>query len=171
MMRRSISLILLGTVLFLSSGYELYLVLFREVIRSEVFREIKQELFPAGFTHLTLPAEQMAAVEWLRAGREFRYHGRLYDVVRIRKEKKVTHIYCRADEREEGILRKLSEHQKKKKKEAAFVKKVLTDKFFPVHSLSLLPAGSERHLFPFRENLYRSRTTAPHAPPPRMTVA
>lgn len=79
-------------------------------LRQWMAREAMEERILAGssdehLVHFAFSPDQQDRLEWERAGREFRHHGHLFDVVRSRQEMSGTlHLWCLEDEVETRLV-------------------------------------------------------------------
>ncbi|QHL89142.1 hypothetical protein GU926_17575 [Nibribacter ruber] len=95
--------------LFHSVGSSLVLVAWQGQVRREVKRRIKEGLAPEQLQVLTFSQEQAAALDWKEQGREFRYQGMFYDVVRVQEIGGQLQYQCITDTQERDLFAALDQ--------------------------------------------------------------
>lgn len=145
----------------------------KEVIENT---ESKEQL-----VHFTLSTEltQSQSFQWIKE-HEFRYQGRMYDIVNNDTINGTRHVYCYHDKKEEkliaGYTRQIFQNQKKNKTGAQNylynILKRLSRQYVenPFIINFGIYAGRVFHLKPFL-NLYKSVKITPDTPPPWLFTA
>lgn len=75
----------------------------REAMEEALLKHIPKELT----VRLVFDRAAFKALAWKKEGREFRHHGRMYDVITTRTLGETIQLTCLDDEREERLLRQL----------------------------------------------------------------
>jgi hypothetical protein len=132
--------------------------------------EIEEGLEEEELTVIVVTKEHEEEIVWIREGKEFRYHGEMYDVINTRSSGDKDYYYCKNDTREKEVINRLVRHQKRKNNILLQLRKVLSDKYFP-GNFSMDPEREDSGVrYPPRQDLYLSRFIEIHAPPPRFGV-
>ncbi|WP_210486215.1 hypothetical protein [Rufibacter aurantiacus] len=108
-MKRLLSFLLISLFLFHSVGSSLVLVMLQAQVRSEVKRRIKEGLPPDQLHQLSFTPEEVAVLDWKEQGREFRYQGMMYDVVRVQRQADLLLYHCVTDTEEHDLFEALDE--------------------------------------------------------------
>lgn len=109
LLKRLLPFLLMVLFLFHSVGSSLVLVAWQGQVRREVKRRIKEGLAPEQLQVLTFSQEQAAALDWKEKGREFRYQGMFYDVVRVQEIGGQLQYQCITDTQERDLFAALDQ--------------------------------------------------------------
>lgn len=96
----------------------------------ESFVENKKGIAPNRIQTLTFPVGYM--LTWEKAGKEFEYKGKMYDVLSIRKTESTLVIKCVSDHKEDGLIDAFKKEKQKKDNQP-------TKQFKVKHYLEKLP--------------------------------
>ena len=108
-MKKAILIGLIGVLFFNSAGYLIVYQFRRSVIRSEMKSQIKNGIPDNELVIITITKENSHQVDW-KEKHEFRYQGKMYDVVRSTIATNGTHQYfCITDEQETTLFNHLDE--------------------------------------------------------------
>lgn len=103
---KKIASILLLLALWISSiGYFHIFRLIQADIRHEIKKRMEQNIPDGELTRITFTSSENP--EWVRKDKEFRYGGRMYDIVRTRNENGLTVYYCIDDVEESRLVSKM----------------------------------------------------------------
>lgn len=121
-------------------------------------------------THLYFDLPGFQSLEWEDRGREFRFDGRLYDVVRATTTGTGVEVWCIDDERETRLIDELVHAMGNERRERTIADPLLLDP-------AMLHDGGQAHLVTCpgfrvqvcsaRDHCALDRPAEPDAPPPR----
>lgn len=113
------------------------------------------------------------AMQWYDR-HEFRYHGEMYDVVRVAQQADTTLLYCLADEKESELLAKRDVFEKQQaqpshrpRKQQRNLQRFLSTFYSVINAtprLHFVTETAQSHLYLFR---LKTWTSAPSTPPPK----
>lgn len=166
-MKRYCTILLLIIFLFDTGGSFVWFSLKQSAIRNDVGEEIEKGLDDSDLTLITVPADGETGLRWIRAGKEFAYHGELFDVVRIRKENRKINYYCLKDKKEKQLIADFNKNSNSRRESDKRI--ILLDiKYIPVKKDLKLFLSSADLTFPILFYLYQSEPADIHSPPPRL---
>jgi hypothetical protein len=96
--------------LFNIVGYYLWFSYAKNNIQKEIRQEIRKGLAEKDLTVISVPLDDESGIRWLKAGKEFTYHGEMFDVVKIKTDKDKKYFYCINDAKEKKLLADFSNH-------------------------------------------------------------
>lgn len=96
--------------LFNIVGYYLWFSYAKNNIQKEIRQAIKKGLAEKDLTVIAVPLDDESGIRWLKAGKEFAFHGEMFDVVKIRTDKDKKYFYCINDAKEKKLLADFSKH-------------------------------------------------------------
>lgn len=73
-------------------------------VRTEMKRRIKESVPESELFTISFSTSHAPSIEWLREGKEFRYKGRMYDVVRTKNTPDSVHYQCIDDSQETHLF-------------------------------------------------------------------
>ena len=91
-------------------GYFIAFKVMELKIKSEVVSEIKLGIKTDVETILVIDKKELSLIEWNESGKEMKYKGSLYDVVKTEENKDATTFYCINDKQEDALFANLDEH-------------------------------------------------------------
>lgn len=102
--KKPIAFLLLIIISFNIFGYYFCFHIIQSGIRREMQARIREGIDESELAIIAVLPGHEAAIKWIKPGKEFTYHGNLYDVVKleIRNGKKIYH--CINDTREEKLI-------------------------------------------------------------------
>ncbi|MGV3541157.1 MAG: hypothetical protein ACO1OQ_15175 [Rufibacter sp.] len=104
-MKRLLCYLLVLLFTFHSVGSSFMFLVLQWQIRREVKHRMKEALPETKLHVLSFSRAQADALDWKEPGREFRYAGMMYDVVRVQHQGGQIRYHCLTDaEEEEGLL-------------------------------------------------------------------
>jgi hypothetical protein len=103
--------------LFDTAGYFLLFCLRQDITRREIRREIRMGLKEGQLTLITVTGNDESGISWIEPGREFRFRGEMYDVVKIRTENQAKYYYCIKDVKEKQLIAEFNKSRKAKKED------------------------------------------------------
>jgi hypothetical protein len=151
-LKKVIALILLFFILFVNNGYYLYFKYLQYSIRLEVRREIENGRQNENLSLIIISFANNEKINWTEKGREFKYKGAMYDVVKTQIENGIKYYYCFNDVKEKNLISKFLTGGKKKKRHLLFFQKVLNNKYLAGRIST--PNNKLKHANPF--SLYMS---------------
>lgn len=107
-------------------GYYAAFKILQIQIRSEAKEQIEKSLNEQDLIKIVLPAEKTDELKWTRAGKEFIYKDKMFDVIKKKEEKGTTTFYCINDEKEETLFSNLDEYVRKNTDRNNKLKNLLT---------------------------------------------
>lgn len=109
-MKKPAALFLLSIFLFNTVGFFFVFKIEQSIVKSEVQLKIKSGFDPSELEAVTINKNNLAAVQWLKPGKEMRYHGQLYDIVKSTETSSTITFYCIDDTKEKALFSKLEDH-------------------------------------------------------------
>lgn len=97
---RVLSLILLLLLIFYMRGYSLMLRAGLWLHRNEVRRELRHRPENKKLWLIRIAASDTFYIHWEEPGKELKYQGEMYDVVRVVSQGDIVHYYCLRDKQE-----------------------------------------------------------------------
>lgn len=108
-MKKAILIGLIGVLFFNSAGYLIAYQVRRSVIRSEIKSQIKNKIPDNELVIITITKENSHQVDW-KEKHEFRYQGKMYDVVHSKQYNDGSiHYFCITDKQETELFNHLDE--------------------------------------------------------------
>jgi hypothetical protein len=167
-MKKTISLILLTSILFISNGYYLYFKYLQHSIHQEIKHEIIKGLNEEDLSLIIVPLTEVRNIEWTKLNKEFVYNGLMYDVVKTKIKNNKKYYYCINDNKEEKLIAYYLSHNKRRNKLLLLLKKLYSHKYFP-NSFSINIKTSIANIYHDRcQNTYRSIYIETIPPPPQV---
>lgn len=141
------------------------------MIREDMEQKVKENLDESELTVLTLTEQEFKHLHWTRAQKELKYHGDMFDVVRIQSSNHKKLIYCLSDSREKHLLAQYKTHQKNRKKNQQRISKTEYNKYFPTKQNYLLPSGATEILYSDAQVRIELNRFSPPSPPPKPIIS
>jgi hypothetical protein len=175
-LKRLLPLFFIVLFLFHSVGSSFLVVALQAQVRREVKRRIKEGLAPEQLHLLTFSAKEAAALDWKEQGREFKYQGMFYDVVRVQQVGSQLLYQCITDTQERNLFEALDQlvqdhmgRSAKQKSLKLLVKNLATacqtNRIqYPLEFLSMVPQAE----FHYQFSLSTSIQDIPVPPPKRV---
>ncbi len=109
-LKKTISILFLFIFIYNLLGYYTVFKIFQAHVRYEVKLTIKHSVPDDELVLISVKFNDKSKLTWFKPGKEFRYQGEMYDVVR--KEIKNGYIvyYCISDTKENNLFKNLDEH-------------------------------------------------------------
>jgi hypothetical protein len=106
-MRKCIALALVFTLLFDNGMYYYFFHAIRQEIRRDQMEKVEEgtEVEASAVIHVT--PQNAGELQWTRSGKEFRYKGSMYDVIRKAVNGINTYYYCMFDKKESSLVSKM----------------------------------------------------------------
>ena len=166
-MKKYVSLIFLLIILFVGNGYDLLFIYIRHSVRREVMNEIRYGLKNKDLCLIVVSADKKNKITWVKTGKEFRYNGNMYDVVRVERKNNKTFYYCINDINEKTLIARYLKHNKKSRI-LLHLKKVLNLKYFPVQNIINLTIQPQTIDYYTSLEIYHSIIIDKLSPPPKV---
>lgn len=114
-MKKAAPILLLLILLFQSAGYLIVFKVQQTLIRHEIKQQIKAGIPESEQVLLIIShaTQQNREVFQRIHSREFRYHGKMYDVIKREEKNGTTWFYCIGDEQETRLFARLDEQVRK----------------------------------------------------------
>lgn len=109
-LRKYLSAIILMFFLFNIVGYYLWFSYVKNNIQKEIRQEIRKGLEDKDLTLITIPIDDESGLCWIKPGKEFTYHGEMFDVVKIKISNNKKYIYCINDTKEKKLIADFSKN-------------------------------------------------------------
>jgi hypothetical protein len=107
--RIAVSTALLFLMILATMGYFPAFSVRQLAIRKEIKQRIKEGVSSQDLHTIGFSAEQASRISWMRKGKELRFNGEMYDVVRSKRTADSVYYYCINDEDEKMLFAKLDE--------------------------------------------------------------
>jgi hypothetical protein len=176
-MRKLISILLLTAILFNISGYYFTYLIIRRGYQSDFIRHLKldknnQALLTLRITDSEIRSEA-SAFKWTEEN-EFRYRGKMYDVISHEKKGSVNIFRCLNDSKEEALMAKyegLVKHHTDmslpyKQKSSQLFQQIVKEAAIEKHRTLLLYASNSNIFTTYRYSL-STFILLPSEPPPK----
>lgn len=109
-MKKLAVIFLLSIFLFNTVGYYIAFKAVQYNVKREIKSEVKRGLGANELTMITINKNDLSTVEWLENGKEMRYNGELFDIVRSAENSSSVNYYCINDKQEELLFANLDDH-------------------------------------------------------------
>jgi hypothetical protein len=171
MMKRFFTIIILFIFVFNICGYYIPYFIKLTIIRNEIEKIVKESIPDEYIVKITIDTRNPGDnPEWMREGKEFRYKGDMYDVIKSETHNGRKTYFCINDKEEKNLgsnfnklLSKKLENEGKTKTNS---QKEL-GKYYSFPSKGFSPVLKEADLTDYFSNLYRSPQMEILSPPPR----
>jgi hypothetical protein len=127
-MRKIFALTLLS-VFLIENSYFLYFKLLQNNIRNEINIEIKKLSPKKNISIIVVSKRNEENINWIRKNKEFLYNGKLYDIIKIKKNTDNKIFYCINDSKENDLISIYMTNNKKKDNIFINLKKIFYNKF------------------------------------------
>ena len=107
-------------------------------IQKEIRKEIKSGLKDDELTLIIESNDKKSDLQWIETGKEFRYKGEMFDVVRVKIKNEKKYYYCINDTKEKELIANFNKHHNSKKDNEKRIKRMLNNYYFPQHSFYLI---------------------------------
>jgi hypothetical protein len=170
-MKRFSTIFILLIFVFNICGYYIPYFIKLTLIRNEIERTIKDSILDEDIVKFTFDIHHTGdGPEWQREGKEFRYKGNLYDIIKSETDHNRITYFCINDKEEKNLgsnfnklLSKKLENEGKTKTNS---QKEL-GKYYSFPSKGIFPVLKEADLTDYFSNFYKSRQKDILSPPPR----
>lgn len=108
-MKKLVPISLLLIFLFNFFGYFPLFKFSRSIIREEIEQLSKRDIPEDQLCSIIVPINKLNELEWKEQGKEFRYNGAMYDIVKQKIEKGVITFYCINDKQEARLFAHIEE--------------------------------------------------------------
>lgn len=137
-MKLPFSILLILIILFNTAGNIILFNIKKKQIKSDIVRIIKSEQNPSNLEKISLTTTEYSNLRFTdKNKKEFRFEGKMYDVVFYSKNEDIVQLYCINDEKEESLISKfcdsvsnLSEKRNQLHKTLQLFEKILTFEYF-----------------------------------------
>ena len=178
LLKRVVSISLLLIFLYNLSGYYLTFEVNRQQVRKEIKNKIKNSAPDSDLVTIRILASDQNSLFWTKKGREFRYKGDMYDVVKCSQKEDSIVYKCIRDAKETKLFADLDKHVQqhlydnpRRTKEMQNIFKKLVQSIFVVNEPKddLLSLGSVDLEYFFNKCQYQSITIDKLSPPPQVS--
>ena len=167
-MRKYVSILIFIVFLIDIGGYYLWFSILQKGIQSEVRHEIQEGLKDENLALVIVPLNDQSGISWIEQGKEFRFKGEMYDVVRIEIRNQDKYFFCIKDIKEKQLISIYYKNHNSKKEADKKIKLAFNFQYF-TQQFSLKTVVSKSELdFPEMDILYKSNLSDIHSPPPEM---
>lgn len=110
MLQRFVSILLLLVIVYHQIAYFIQFKVEQYQIKKEVKKKIMQNIPKNELTLLSFSicGDEYRNLDWLDGGKEIRYKGRLYDIVKKQEKNGIIKIQCFDDTKEDALFAKLN---------------------------------------------------------------
>ena len=103
-MKKILSILLVFVFFYSIMGFYLNFQIEQFRIKEEVKEKIISNMPDKELTLIKITSRENDQIIWMEEGREFKYEGNMFDVVKIKKNKDTTYYYCVSDVKESKLL-------------------------------------------------------------------
>jgi hypothetical protein len=153
-------------------GFYLNFTIEQYRVKEEIKEKIISSLPENELIQVKISLADHKKLTWMEDGKEFRYDGNMYDVVKIKRSSGITCYYCFNDEKESKLfanLDKMVKAQTDNSPSRTTQKKQTITYFAPSSMFTQLLAETPVLFFEFSSR-YKSVTTNILSPPPRIST-
>ena len=168
-MKKSFSIALLLVFFYGIIGFYLNFEIEQCRIKEEIKEKIINNLPDNELTILKVTACENERIEWTEQGKEFRYKGEMFDLVKVKQVNGITIYYCFCDSKENKLLScldKLVKEQCDHSQSRSVQKKQVINYYFQEGVFSQSLPVSPVHYFPYT-SAYKYICPEVITPPPR----
>ncbi len=140
-------------------------------IKSEVKEKVKSNIPESELTQIEISQNNFDQIEWIENGKEFRYYGKMYDVVKVKTQGQNKVYYCINDIKEKQLIARFNKNNKDQKNTKKIINQTLNDKYFPKKCQSLNSINPTVIVYAGYFLNYKSEIIRIPSPPPRPVVA
>jgi len=143
MLKRLVASLMVLVLFFGTAGYFFVFKAEQMGIRHAIKEELKRSIPRSQLHEIVLSVDEQEELEWEEEGKEFRYEGRMYDVVSVSSKGGKTHYYCIGDDEETTLFAKLGKQVKQQQDTRqnspakTFAKVFFSLDYYPPHTLTL----------------------------------
>jgi hypothetical protein len=167
-MRKCISFILLVIFLFNVGGYYLWFSVKQNNVQKEIRNEIRKGLKESELTLIIVNINNQEGICWVKAGKEFRYKGDFYDVVKKKIKNQKLCYYCINDKKEQILISNFNKsHNSKKETEKKLKRAFSTNNYFSTRYFLTNNLYSTDIKYPDLDYNNKSQIIKIPSPPPR----
>ncbi len=151
--------------IFDAGGYYLCFNFLQNSIKREVREGIEHGLKDDELVLIRVPLDSGQDITWIRQGKEFRYKGEMFDVVKVKTVGEEIHYYCINDSKEQHLIAGFNHNTKKNND-----KRMKYSFFFQYLPPPLTLFSDNRmvdFIYPCLVWQYKSNSPDIHSPPPR----
>jgi hypothetical protein len=166
MVRKYLAILILAATVFDFGGYFLFFNLMKKDVRNEIRREIEKGIPEGDLIVISVSAGMTDRIDWIEAGREFRWEGEMYDVVKSRADGDRIDYFCLKDGKEKELIAGYEKSHSNRGNQDR--KPVGAFHLYFFSRMTSLPAqfGGEEISYPPYLTSYRSALAEIHTPPP-----
>jgi hypothetical protein len=108
-MKKGTSLVLIFSILYSLMGFYLVFNIEKDTIKEEIKEKLINSLPENELSLIKISSGEYSQITWTEEGREFRYNGNMFDVVKIKIRTDTTYYYCYIDQKENKLFSNLDE--------------------------------------------------------------
>lgn len=141
-------------------------------IKTEIAASIKAGVYTSDVTIITIAKNHLNKVQWFDSGKEMRYEGEMYDIVKSSKTDDSTTFYCINDTKEAKLFSYLDKHinthvssvpqNKNSKKQSNPIIKL----YFSTVQSTYFSSSKSIELTSFKNSIFTTPIIEKNAPPP-----
>lgn len=168
-MKKVISIVIILVLFYSMVGYYIDFKIEQFQLKESIKERLIKKLPDNELTLLKISHEKLNRLNWTEEGREFRYEGNMYDVVKIKIVGDTAYYYCFNDEKENKLITsvdKLIKEQTHNTKSKNSNKKPVINYFFNKSILSFAANETIFHYFDYSP-IYTSLKPDILSPPPK----
>lgn len=169
LMKKILPLLLLFAFFYYFIGYHFHFQIEQIRIKEEIKEKIINDLPETELTVLKISSVDARKIRWMEDGKEFRYEGTMFDVVKSKQVSGITYYYCFCDIKESRLmstLEKLVKEQTDQSQPKTIQKKLRINYFVCDHLDATRRNGSTVHYRDYTSG-YRVIFTDVLSPPPK----
>lgn len=172
MSNKIIALFISLLLLFNAAGFLLIFKIQQTVIQCKVTDEIEKHLSIDNLDVIVVDKVELengnSKLNWLKEGKEFKYNGKMYDIVSTKEIDGKLFLYCRNDSEEEELFNNI----------CSLIKKNISNKhiltfhistFVKFESKIILPPPIKKAVINIKQINYKGAFPSIPEPPPRLT--
>lgn len=166
-MKKYISLILLIITLTTGNGYYLYFTYLQHNVQQDIKSKLEGTIPNKNLSIIVITNSNNNKIFWTRKDKEFRYEGKMFDIVKVKIKNNKTYYYCLNDVNENILVANFLKNNKRINKILLKLRKILINKYLPKDTLTNKISNKTNILFCIITEHYKSKTINIISPPPQ----
>ena len=166
-LRKYIPVILIFIFLSDLGGYYIWFSIRQNKVQKEIRQEVREGLKEEDLSLIIVPDGEESGIAWVESGREFRYQGEMYDVVKTIIQNQKIYYYCIRDFKEKQLIANYNKNHRSGKEAVKIIRK-FNYQYIPEKNLPADLAYPFDLAIPEIAAFYTSNIIEIHSPPPKM---
>lgn len=153
--------------LFNTGGYYFWFRILQNRVQHEIEQKIINGLSVEDISIIIVPVNEDHSLSWIKPGKEFKYQGDRYDVIKSMTLNQQKHYYCIKDVKEKQLIAKYNKVHNSKKNAERRANRNLNQQYFVKQFSYTVSIVSSEYRFATFTSQYKSVYLFHSSPPPR----